>query len=92
MITVNQYFDGNIKSLGFQLDDVSYTTGVFLPGEYAITTEEEEQVTLTVGDFEIRLPGKDWKPVEKGETVVIARRSRFELRVMKPASYVCLYK
>lgn len=92
MITVNQYFDGNIKSLGFQLDDDRYTVGVFLPGEYAITTEEEEHVTLTVGEFEIRLPGMGWKKLEDGETVVIPKKTGFEVRVMKSASYICLYK
>ena len=92
MIKVNQYFNGNIMSLGFQLDDVRYTTGVFLPGEYAITTEDEEHVTLTVGDFEIRLPGEGWKKRASGETVVIPKGCTFDLRVKKPASYVCAYK
>lgn len=92
MITVNQYFDGNIKSLGFQRDHVRYTTGVFLSGEYGITTEGEEHIALTVGDFEIRLPNEDWKTFEAGETVVIPKSCKFDLRVTKPASYVCTYK
>lgn len=92
MISVNRYFNGNIMSLGFKLDDVRYTTGVFLPGEYVITTEDEEHVTLTVGEFEIRLPGEERKKHKSGETVIIPKDCKFDLRVTKSASYVCAYK
>jgi uncharacterized protein YaiE (UPF0345 family) len=92
MINVNEYFEGKIKSLGFEVDGIQYTAGVFSPGTYSITTEKEEHVTVTVGAFEIRLPGSDWKPVKAGDTVVIPPTTTFDLKVTKTASYFCMYK
>ena len=34
MVSVNEYFDGNVKSLGFELDGIPYTAGVILAGAY----------------------------------------------------------
>ena len=92
MINVNEYFEGNIKSLGFEIDGIQYTAGVFSAGTYSITTEKEEHVTVTVGGFEIRLPGSDWKVVTTGDTVVIPPDTKFDLKVTKTASYICVYK
>jgi uncharacterized protein YaiE (UPF0345 family) len=92
MIKVNEYLEGNVKSLGFELDGVPYTAGVFLPGEYTFNTEKEEHVTVTVGRFEIRLPKQEWRLVKVGDTVVIPGSSSFNLKVAKPTSYVCMYK
>ncbi len=92
MIKVNEYLEGKVKSLGFELEGAPYTVGVFSPGEYTFDTEKEEQVTVTVGGFEIRLPGEEWRAVRVGETVVIPAASSFDLKVSKPASYVCAYK
>jgi uncharacterized protein YaiE (UPF0345 family) len=33
MISVNEYFEGRIKSPGFELDGTPYTAGVLLPEE-----------------------------------------------------------
>jgi uncharacterized protein YaiE (UPF0345 family) len=32
MIKVNEYLEGKVKSLGFELDGTQYTVGVMLPG------------------------------------------------------------
>jgi len=92
MIRVNDYFDGKIKSLGFELDRVPYTTGVLLPGSYSIKTEKQEHITITIGDCEVRPPDSGWKKLKAGDTVVIPARATFEMKVEKPASYVCMYK
>jgi uncharacterized protein YaiE (UPF0345 family) len=89
MIKVNEYLEGKVKSLGFDSGGTRYTAGVFLPGEYTFGTEQEEHVT--VGRLEIQIPGKNWKTVKIGETVVIPPRSKFYLKVAQPASYVCRY-
>ena len=91
MITVNDYFNGKIKSLGFERDGVSYTVGVFLPGEYKIKTEEEEHISVTLGDFEIRLPKGGWKRIELGDKIVIPESTEFYLKVENVASYICTY-
>ena len=33
MIKLNEYFDGHVKSLGFELDGTPYTVGVILAGD-----------------------------------------------------------
>ena len=91
MIKVNEYLEGKVKSLGFESEGTRFTAGVFLPGEYTFDTEQEEHVTMTVGRLEIQLPGKSWKTVKVGETVVIPPKSKFNLKVAQPASYVCKY-
>jgi hypothetical protein len=92
MIRVNEYLGGKVKSLGFELEGTQYTVGVMLPGEYSFDTEKEEHITVTVGGFEIRPPRAGWKKAKAGDTVVIPPNSTFDLKVEKPASYVCMYK
>ena len=92
MITVNEYLEGKVKSLGFELEGTRYTAGVLMPGEYSFDTEEQEHITVTVGEFEIRPPGANWKTVTTGDAIVIQANSAFDLRVKKPASYICVYR
>ena len=92
VITVNEYLEGKVKSLGFERDGVPFTTGVLSAGEYSFDTEKEEHITATVGDFQIRPPGSDWRGVKTGDTVIIPANSTFDLKVRKPAAYVCMYK
>lgn len=92
MINVNEYFEGKIKSLGFELKGIQYTAGVLMPGQYSINTEKEEHITVTVGECKARPPGSGWKTLKVGETIVILANSSFELKVDEPASYVCMYK
>lgn len=92
MIKVNEYHEGKVKSLGFELDGVPYTAGVLSPGEYSFTTEKAEHSTITAGEFKIRLPGEGWKLVKAGDFFVIPAGKAFDLKVSKPASYICMYK
>ena len=34
MIKVNEYVEGKVKNLGFELDGVPHADGVLLPGQY----------------------------------------------------------
>ena len=92
MINVNEYFEGRIKSLGFELKGTPYTAGVVLPGEYTIDTEKEEHITATMGEFEIRPPGSDWKILGIGDTIIIPSNTSFELKLKEPAAYICMYR
>jgi uncharacterized protein YaiE (UPF0345 family) len=92
MINVNEYFEGKIKSLGFELHGTPYTAGVILPGEYAIDIQKEEHITVTVGEFEIRPPDSDWKTARIGDTTVIPANSTFDVRASEPVSYICMYR
>ena len=91
MIKVNNYFDGNVKSLGFERPDAAFTAGVVLPGAYTFDTESEEHLTITVGEIEIQPPGAEWRIVKTGETITIPAKSSFDLKVEHPASYICKF-
>ncbi len=92
MISVNEYENGSVKSLGFESGGLSFTVGVVRPGTYSFPTEKEERITVTVGAIEFRLPGKGWERVPAGETMVVPAGTRFDLRVDRTASYVCKYR
>lgn len=91
MIKVNEYLDGKVKSLGFELDGVPYTAGVLMPGDYSFNTEKEEVITITVGSCQIRLPDQDWTLLQTGQAITIPPKVNFQFKVTKPAAYVCQY-
>ncbi len=91
MIKVNEYFNGNVKSLGFERESAAFTAGVVLPGAYTFDTQTEELITITVGEIEVQPPGSEWRIVKTGETITIPANSNFDLRVTQPASYICKY-
>ncbi len=91
MIKVNTYFEGNVKSLGFEREKVAYTAGVVLPGAYTFETQRNEQLTITVGEIEVNPPGSEWRTVKAGETITIPANSSFDLKVKQPAAYICKY-
>jgi hypothetical protein len=91
MIKVNDYFDGNVKSLGFESEGEAFTAGVVLPGAYTFDTQSEEHLTITVGEIDIQPPGFEWRTVKTGETITIPANVSFDLKVKEPASYICKY-
>ena len=91
MIKVNDYFEGNVKSLGFERREAAYTAGVVLPGTYTFETEKEEHITITVGEIEAQPPGSEWRIVKTGDTVTIPANSSFDLKVKEPASSICKF-
>ena len=91
MIKVNTYFEGNVKSLGFEREAAAFTAGVVLPGAYTFDTESEEHLTITVGEIEVQPPGSEWRIVKAGEAITIPAKSNFDLKVKQPASYICMY-
>ena len=91
MISVNNYFDGNVKSLGFEREGAAFTAGVVLPGAYTFDTEKEEHLTITVGEIEIQPPGFEWRILKTGDTVTIPANTSFDLKVKEPASYICKF-
>ena len=91
MIKVNTYFDGNVKSLGFEREDAAYTAGVFMPGAYTFDTQKEEHLTITVGEIDIQPPGSEWRRLKTGETIIIPANANVDLKVEQPASYICMY-
>jgi uncharacterized protein YaiE (UPF0345 family) len=92
MIKVNEYFEGKVKSLGFNAGGQEYTAGVILAGSYEFGTEKEEHLTLSLGRVSIRLPDQEWRTVTAGELIIIPAGITFDIRTDDTAAYICLYK
>ncbi|MBN2716262.1 MAG: pyrimidine/purine nucleoside phosphorylase [Deltaproteobacteria bacterium] len=92
MIANNEYFDGNVKSLGFENSDGRATVGVMEKGQYEFNTGAPEKMTLISGRWELKLPGSDsYVPYEAGVTVSIPGNSAFQLNILEPSAYHCAF-
>lgn len=93
MIKMNEYFNGNVKSLGLSLADGPATIGVIAPGEYEFGTSTKEIMTVTAGTLEAQLPGSTiWQSFAAGTSFVIEKDKRFKVRAKADAAYLCLYR
>ncbi len=62
MIIVNEYFEGNVKSLGYMSAYSKSSIGVIESGEYKFGTAQHETMTVIEGALNALLPGElDWK-------------------------------
>ena len=93
MIKVNEYFNGKVKSIGFNTKDCPATVGVMEKGEYEFGTSSIEIMTVISGKLIVRLPDTDvWKDFVKNETFTVQAGKKFQLKVNEDSSYLCLYK
>jgi uncharacterized protein YaiE (UPF0345 family) len=93
MLTVNEYFEGKVKSIGFTAGEWPATAGVMEPGEYEFGTSSVEYVTVVSGMMSVRLPGeKEFREFRPFDTFIVPKDSRFQLRIAADAAYICLYK
>jgi purine/pyrimidine-nucleoside phosphorylase len=92
MFKVNEYFDGNVKSIGFHGDDTSATLGVMAKGEYEFGTSKKEVMTVITGELIVKLPGETiWKSYKKNDSFTVEPNKKFNLKVERDSSYLCLY-
>ena len=54
MLQVNEYFSGNVKSIGFDLADQRATVGVMAPGEYEFGTGAPELMVVIRGALTVQ--------------------------------------
>jgi purine/pyrimidine-nucleoside phosphorylase len=93
MIAVNEYFDGKVKSLGFQNQDGTLTSGVMLAGEYEFGTSCKEYMTLISGEWQVQLPNSDtFVTYAKGTTFEVPANCKFQLKVQQTSAYLCAYE
>jgi purine/pyrimidine-nucleoside phosphorylase len=93
MFKVNEYFDGNVKSIGFENADGKATVGVMAPGDYEFGTSSIEYMTVVSGALEIQMAGETkWKTYKPFETFVVPKDSKFKVKVAQDSSYRCIYK
>ncbi|MCB1844801.1 MAG: pyrimidine/purine nucleoside phosphorylase [Halioglobus sp.] len=93
MLTVNEYFDGKVKSIAFEGSRLPATVGVMLPGDYTFATSEREYMTVVDGELLVKLPGADdWKRFGTGDTFTVEARQSFDLKVAGATAYFCQYE
>ncbi len=93
MLKVNEYFEGKVKSIGFDGGDLPATAGVMAPGEYTFGTSQREYVTVICGELVVKLPGAaDWQAFTDGEQFIVEANQSFDLRVARDTAYLCKYE
>ena len=89
---VNEYFDGKVKSIGFENGEGKVTAGVMAPGEYEFSTSEPERMQVTTGELLVKLPGEDkYVSFASGSTFNVAANESFQLKVDQATAYLCFY-
>ena len=93
MFAVNEYFDGNVKSLAFNAGDDKATVGVMAVGEYEFGTNCVEHMSLVSGSMSIMQPGAtQWQMIAVNETFVVEANVSFKVKIDVESAYLCLYK
>jgi len=93
MFSVNEYFDGKVKSLAFESVEGKATIGVMAAGEYEFGTATVEYMTVTSGEMKVLLPQEEeWKTFKPFETFIVEKDKKFKVQTTGDTSYRCLYK
>lgn len=91
-MNVNEYFDGKVKSIGFQNGEGRATAGVMDVGEYEFGTSENELMKVVSGELLVKLPGADsFASFPAGTEFKVAADSKFQLQVKQQTAYLCFY-
>ena len=93
MYKVNEYYDGQIKSLSFDMPDGPASVGIISIGEYEFGTSTKEFLTVTSGKLLIREEkGDEWKEYGPNETYIIDANKKFQIKAEEITSYLCRYR
>ncbi|MHB0763579.1 pyrimidine/purine nucleoside phosphorylase [Stutzerimonas sp. NM35] len=93
MFKVNEYFDGTVKSIAFDMDDGPATIGVMAPGEYEFGTAQLEVMHVVAGSLDVKLPGSDsFETFTSGTRFTVPTNSKFQLKVATDTAYLCEYR
>ena len=92
MLETNEYFDGKVKSIGFQTSTLPATVGVMDIGEYEFSTSQKETMTVVSGTLTVMLPNSsEWKTFDQGDSFIVAANEKFQLQVKVATAYLCTY-
>lgn len=93
MISENQYFDGNVKSLGYETIEGKSTVGIINPGEYQFGTAQKEIMTVIEGELLALLPeSEEWKTFSAGSSFEVAANASFKVKASSQTAYLCQYR
>lgn len=93
MFDVNEYFDGNVKSIALDNSQGQLTVGVMAVGEYTFGTSQHETMTVVSGALMVKLPGsEEWLTFNAGERFEIDANQSFDVKVSEQTAYLCQYR
>jgi len=93
MINSNEYFEGNVKSLGYSTNKGKSTIGVMEEGEYEFSTSSYETMTVIEGRLDVQYPDQDnWKSYNNGGSFEVEANSSFKVKAVGQTSYLCQYE
>ena len=93
MFKVNEYFDGTVKSIAFEMTEGPATIGVMAAGDYEFGTAQLEVMHVIAGTLTVKLPGSDnWKTFTSGSKFIVPANSKFQLKVPQDTAYLCEYR
>ncbi|MBN2682720.1 MAG: pyrimidine/purine nucleoside phosphorylase [Bacteroidales bacterium] len=93
MFKVNEYFDGNVKSIAIDSPEGPVTIGAMKAGEYEFGTTSVEFMTVITGAMDVKQPGSDkWETYKPGETFRVEKDVKFQVKMATDTAYKCLYK
>ncbi|SFA58889.1 hypothetical protein SAMN04488511_12093 [Pedobacter suwonensis] len=93
MITENQYFNGNVKSLGYETTEGKSTIGVINPGEYTFGTAQKEVMHVIEGQLQALLPdATEWINIAAGNQFEVPANSSFKVKAAVQTAYLCQYR
>ena len=93
MISINEYFNGNVKSIGYSTENGKSTLGVMNPGEYEFGTSTHETMRIIEGEMTVKLQeATEWITYKAGESFEVEANKKFLVKVPVQTSYLCQYK
>ena len=92
MLTVNEYFNGKVKSIALEGKTLPATVGVMAAGEYAFGTDCKELMTVVSGELSVQLPGEEqWTTFVNGQSFEVESKSSFKVKALCDTAYFCEY-
>jgi uncharacterized protein YaiE (UPF0345 family) len=89
---VSEYFEGNVKSIGFQTETLPATVGVMAPGDYEFGTSQFETMTVVSGALTVQLPGSEqWQTFSSSQQFTVEANQSFKVKVTNDTVYLCTY-
>lgn len=93
MFKVNEYFDGTVKSIAFEMSEGPATIGVMAAGDYEFGTAQLEVMHVIAGELSVKLPGSEtWETFASGSRFTVPANSKFQLKVAQDTAYLCEYR
>lgn len=93
MLKVNQYFDGNVASIGFDTATLPATVGVMKVGEYEFGSSQFETMTVISGEIQALLPdSSEWQTFTANQTFTVAANQKFQVKIPVETAYLCTYE